>query len=310
MTPTSSRPCLWAAGVHVNNVPDNLNPARILNMSFGSSDETCPQSYQDVIQQVTALGVVVVVSAGNEGGPVDTPGNCAGVVAVAGLRQVGTKVGFSSLGAEVTLSAPAGNCVNTTTGSPCLYSILTTTNTGTTVTADQHLHRYVRRGESRHQLLRAGGQRHRGPDGKRQSEPEQLPDDGRLREGAQPFPQFSAGESPQPPMCHVPTGASDIQTAECVCTLDGQDLWAPAWPMRAQPWPQPCADRGRCGQYRQRHRGACCHGQRSRAESHFERLSMACRTRRHCQSARCRRCHGNCRAAFLRPGHGGTDRDG
>ncbi|HTB66288.1 MAG TPA: S8 family peptidase, partial [Steroidobacteraceae bacterium] len=124
---------LWAAGVHVTNVPDNPNPARIENMSFGSTGESCPQSYLDVIQQVTALGVVVVVSAGNEGGPVDTPANCAGAIAVAGLRQAGTKVGYSSLGTEVALSAPAGNCVNTTPGSACLYSILTTVNSGTTV---------------------------------------------------------------------------------------------------------------------------------------------------------------------------------
>ena len=65
----------------------------------------------------------------------DVPANCAGAVAVAGLRQVGTKVGYSSLGPEVIVSAPAGNCVNTGAGQPCLFSIVTTTNTGTTVPA-------------------------------------------------------------------------------------------------------------------------------------------------------------------------------
>jgi serine protease len=48
----------------------------------------------------------------------------------------------------------------------------------------------------------------------------------RLQEGAQPFPQVSAGETPQPPMCHVPSGASDVQNAECVCTLDGKTCGA------------------------------------------------------------------------------------
>ena len=48
----------------------------------------------------------------------------------------------------------------------------------------------------------------------------------RLQEGAQPFPQVSAGETPQPPLCHVPTGASDVQNAECVCTLDGKTCGA------------------------------------------------------------------------------------
>jgi serine protease len=35
------------------------------------------------------------------------------VIAVAALRHAGTKVGFSSLGPEVAVSAPGGNCVNT-----------------------------------------------------------------------------------------------------------------------------------------------------------------------------------------------------
>jgi serine protease len=54
---------------------------------------------------------------------------------VAGLRHIGTKVGYSSLGPEVSVAAPAGNCVNET--GTCLYPLVTTTNTGlTTATAD------------------------------------------------------------------------------------------------------------------------------------------------------------------------------
>ena len=217
---------LWAAGMHVNNVPDNPNPARILNMSFGSSGETCPQSYLDVIQQVTALGVVVVVSAGNEGGPVDTPGNCAGVVAVAGLRQAGTKVGYSSLGSEVALSAPAGNCVNTTQGSACLYSILTTTNSGTTT---PQTNTYTDQFANANLGTSFSAPMVSGIAGLMASVNPALNScqmTARLKEGAQPFPQVSAGETPQPPLCHVPSGASDLQTAECVCTLDGKTCGA------------------------------------------------------------------------------------
>jgi hypothetical protein len=47
------------------------------------------------------------------------------------LRHIGTKVGFSDLGPEITISAPGGNCINTALNSACLYSILTTTNSGT-----------------------------------------------------------------------------------------------------------------------------------------------------------------------------------
>jgi serine protease len=119
----------WAAGLTATGVPDNPYPADIINLSLGGTG-SCPSSYQDVINTLTSMGVLIVASAGNESGPVDVPGNCQGVLAVAGLRNVGTKVGYSSLGAEVGISAPAGNCVNTS--GACLRSIDTTFNEGPT----------------------------------------------------------------------------------------------------------------------------------------------------------------------------------
>jgi serine protease len=121
----------WAAGMSVSGVPDNPFPADIINLSLGGGSGTsCPADYESLVQTLSQMGVLVVVSAGNESGPVDVPGNCAGVLAVAGVRNVGTKVGYSSLGPEVGISAPAGNCVNTS--GPCLRSIDTTTNAGQT----------------------------------------------------------------------------------------------------------------------------------------------------------------------------------
>jgi serine protease len=125
----------WAAGLTVTDsdgstVVANPYPADIINLSLGGSG-TCPSSYQSVINTLTGMGVLIVASAGNESGPVDAPANCPGALAVAGLRNVGTKVGYSSLGPEVGISAPAGNCVDTT-GTSCLRSIDTTTNSGTT----------------------------------------------------------------------------------------------------------------------------------------------------------------------------------
>jgi serine protease len=123
---------LWAGGVSSLPVA-NPHPARVINLSLGSSG-SCNAAYADAVSQLTAAGVVVVAAAGNEEGlAVGTPANCAGVIAVAGLRHQGTKVGFSSLGPEVSVSAPAGNCVNTS--GACLYPILTTTNTGTQAAA-------------------------------------------------------------------------------------------------------------------------------------------------------------------------------
>ena len=118
----------WAAGLSVPGVTDNANPAWVINMSLGGSG-TCSPAYADVVRQINALGTVIVASAGNGAGlPVSEPANCEGVIGVAGLRHAGSKVGYSDMGPEVSISAPAGNCV-TDTGA-CLYPILTTSNAG------------------------------------------------------------------------------------------------------------------------------------------------------------------------------------
>ena len=207
----------WAAGMSVSGVAPNPYPARILNMSLGEVGESCQQNYpayQQIIDELVAAGVLVVVSAGNEGGPVDVPANCAGVVAVAGLRQVGTKVGYSSLGPEIVLSAPAGNCVNTGVGQPCLFSIVTTTNSGTTGPAtntytDEHNFNV---GTSFSAPIVSGIA------GLMLSVNGNLTPDrliARLQAASQPFPVSS---TPGVPLCHVPTGPNDLQTAECSCT--------------------------------------------------------------------------------------------
>ena len=131
----------WAAGMSVSTtatpVPNNPYPADIINLSLGGTG-SCTSAYQISLSEVTQLGVLVVVSAGNATGSVETPANCSasvpGVIAVAGLRNVGTKVGYSSFGPEVGVSAPAGNCVNT--AGACLRSIDTTTNLGDTTPGD------------------------------------------------------------------------------------------------------------------------------------------------------------------------------
>ena len=202
----------WAAGFPVGGVPNNPYPARIINMSLGAAG-ACPQSYQDVIDQLTGAGVLIVVSAGNEGGPVDAPANCVGVAGIAGLRQVGTKVGFSSLGPEIALSAPAGNCVNTTSGAPCLFSIETTTNSGTTVPGtNTYTDQYnINVGTSFSAPIVAGiAGLMLAVNGNLNAS--QLIE--RLQLGATaPFPAPAAL-----PVCHTPVSQQDLQTNECACT--------------------------------------------------------------------------------------------
>lgn len=119
----------WAAGLSVSGAPSNPYPARVINLSLGATG-TCSQAYLDAVSEITAVGALVVAAAGNESTTTGTPANCSGVVGVAALRHVGTKAGYSSLGSAVGISAPGGNCVNST-GS-CTYGFVSTTNSGTT----------------------------------------------------------------------------------------------------------------------------------------------------------------------------------
>jgi len=123
----------WAAGLSVPGVPANTQPARVLNLSLGS-EGACTAAYADAVAAVNAANAVVVASAGNSAGhAVSAPANCAGVIGVAGLRHAGSKVGFSDLGPQISLSAPGGNCVNIGAGDACVYPIMTTSNAGATI---------------------------------------------------------------------------------------------------------------------------------------------------------------------------------
>jgi serine protease len=132
----------WAAGLTVTDVPSlssvaGIDHANIINLSLGAPT-TCSATEQDAITAAIGAGVLVVAAAGNEGGPVDAPASCTGVLSVAGLRQAGTKVGYSNLSSSagaVTIAAPAGNCVNVGTNVPCNYSIETTSDAGATTPA-------------------------------------------------------------------------------------------------------------------------------------------------------------------------------
>ena len=122
---------LWAAGIEQAGLPGSVTPAKVLNLSLGG-EGTCTAAYQEAIASVTARGVVVVAAAGNSvGRAVGTPANCPGAIAVAGVRHAGSKVGCSDLGPEIAIAAPGGNCVNIGDNEPCLYPILTGSNSGT-----------------------------------------------------------------------------------------------------------------------------------------------------------------------------------
>ncbi|CAG9174514.1 MprA protease, GlyGly-CTERM protein-sorting domain-containing form [Cupriavidus pinatubonensis] len=100
----------WAAGLSVPNVPDNPNPARVVNISLGGG--TCTSIEQQAINDVVARGVSVVVAAGNSAGALEAPADCSGVIAVTAHANDGENASFANVGPKVTISAPGGGCGN------------------------------------------------------------------------------------------------------------------------------------------------------------------------------------------------------
>jgi len=72
----------------------------VINMSIGGSG-SCAAAVQNAIGVSTAAGVIVIVSAGNDGGAVNNPGNCAGSIPVGATDSNNSIAAFSSRGAEL-----------------------------------------------------------------------------------------------------------------------------------------------------------------------------------------------------------------
>lgn len=205
----------WAAGLSVPGIPDNPYPAKIINLSLGGNG-ACTAAYQSVATELATRGVLIVASAGNQGGPVSAPANCPGVLGVAGVRQVGTKVGFSNLGPQLSIAAPGGNCVTTGPGQPCLFSIVTATNLGDrTPGASGYTDEFnfnVGTSFSAPMVSGAAALMH-AVNGRLGSDHFIQ----RLRRSATPFPENPNSGIPN---CRVPTGPNDIQDEECYCTTN------------------------------------------------------------------------------------------
>ena len=87
----------WAAGLPVAGAALNPNPARIINISFGGS-AACGPAYQSAVDELRAIGVVVVAAAGNDWSGPSRPASCPGVVGVVGLNRDGFKTNYSNFG--------------------------------------------------------------------------------------------------------------------------------------------------------------------------------------------------------------------
>jgi serine protease len=98
----------WAAGLPVDGVPPNPNPARVVTLSFGGN-AACNAAYQGTIDELAAVGTVVVAAAGNAHGAVARPANCRGVVGVAALNRDGFKATYSNFGPGLLVATAGGD---------------------------------------------------------------------------------------------------------------------------------------------------------------------------------------------------------
>lgn len=123
----------WAAGLAVTDVPNNANPADVLNLSLGAGGP-CGTTEQAAIDAAVAAGAVVVVAAGNESANLslapESPANCNKVITVAATRIDGGRADYSNFGTAVEIAAPGGQQQQGFPNDP--NGVLSTVNTGTT----------------------------------------------------------------------------------------------------------------------------------------------------------------------------------
>lgn len=135
---------VWASGGHVDGVPDNANPAQVINMSLGgngacSADDVTGQAIAGAISR----GTTVVVAAGNSDADTAnfTPASCPGVIAVGANGITGKRAFYSNYGAGVAIAAPGGGVYtnddpNTGTQANPEGFVWSAINDGTTVPTD------------------------------------------------------------------------------------------------------------------------------------------------------------------------------
>lgn len=103
---------VWAAGGHVDGVPDNPTPADVINLSLGGSGRCAEDpATQEAIDLATARGTTVVVAAGNQAADAVnySPASCSNVITVGATGIGGRIASYSNYGSNVALAAPGGD---------------------------------------------------------------------------------------------------------------------------------------------------------------------------------------------------------
>lgn len=102
----------WAAGIKVGGVPNNPTPARVINLSIGTSTPTsCDAGTQAAVRAAWDKGVTPVTAAGNSAFEAagSYPGNCYPTINVTATGYTGNIAPYANFGEGVDFSAPGGD---------------------------------------------------------------------------------------------------------------------------------------------------------------------------------------------------------
>ncbi len=107
----------WASGIHVDGVPDNITPAKVINLSIEAPDYSQCDNYASTsaaLAAAKAKNITVVTAAGNDNEYAYNiyPGNCYPTINVGATGPTGDKASYSNFGWDFTngvdIAAPGG----------------------------------------------------------------------------------------------------------------------------------------------------------------------------------------------------------
>jgi serine protease len=111
----------WAAGIHIDGVPDNKTPANVINLSMGNRTAAqCGSATSNVLLQIKKMNITTITAAGNDNmdATYSYPGSCYPTINVGATGISGDRSWYSNYtvqttsdgsGVGVDISAPGGD---------------------------------------------------------------------------------------------------------------------------------------------------------------------------------------------------------
>ena len=104
---------LWAAGHSIAGVPDNPNPAHVINLSLGwrRPCDAFEQEALDWIASSSSRRTIVIAAAGNDNvdAALMSPASCRNVITVGATDFSNGRAPYSNYGSRIDVMAPGGN---------------------------------------------------------------------------------------------------------------------------------------------------------------------------------------------------------